>query len=403
MTERAFRSPSPILAAFGAPGWLALLLASGACSGPATAAHDGGAAGGSVTGAGGSSSAAGNASAASPAGPDLALGGTATTTPVGVDGGAACVATESAATLEPIYLAFAFDVSGSMGDDDSAYGDDHKRALKWDPVVSATGSFFGDPSSSGIHASLTFFPIDAGKDERCDPGSYAKPDVELTELPSAAFAAALGKAQPDRGGTPTLAVVSGVISSMQDILAQHPNAKHALVLVSDGEPQSCKDNDISSIEAAVAKVKEQLPTYVIGVANPSGDDNVKALDRIALAGGTEHAFIVATGDPAATKTAFAKAVDSIRQTSVSCSVPLPTPPDGQELDPSKVNVSYTAGQKMLLIYDPDCARSDGWRYDDASNPSSVELCPPSCDSVEQAKSATLSVEFGCATFTKPPR
>jgi hypothetical protein len=399
MIERVSGAFFSIFRGFGRPLGLAVVLVGAGCGESRAGGQGSEGSDGNLSDAGGSPSPAANGAG----GPALALAGNSATAPAGIDDGAACVATDSVATLEPVNLAFAFDVSGSMGDDDPDYGDDHERALKWDPVVSATGSFFADPSSSGIHASLTFFPIDAEKDARCAPESYEKPDVALAELPSPAFAVALGGVQPDRGGTPTLAVVSGVIASTQSLLEQHPNAKHALVLVSDGEPQSCKDNAISSIEAAVAKVKDTLPTYVIGVANPSGDDNVKALDGIAKAGGTEHAFIVATGDPAATKTAFAKAVDSIRQTSVSCSVPLPAPPDGAEVDAGKVNVSYTAGQKTQLIYDPDCTRADGWRYDDATHPTSVELCTLTCESVQQSKSATLSVAFGCATFTKPPR
>jgi hypothetical protein len=100
-------------------------------------------------------------------------------------GDPSCEATATGeARLEPVRLAFAFDVSGSMGKLDYPY---HDPTLKWEPVVAATKAFFTDPASTGISASLTFFPIDADESERCDANSYDTPDVPMTALPSTAF------------------------------------------------------------------------------------------------------------------------------------------------------------------------------------------------------------------------
>src|SRR5687768_10563298 len=65
-----------------------------------------------------------------------------------------CASASTATELRPVHLAFAFDVSGSMGKGDEAW---HDKALKWDPVVLATRTFFEDPTSDGLSASMTFF------------------------------------------------------------------------------------------------------------------------------------------------------------------------------------------------------------------------------------------------------
>jgi hypothetical protein len=38
---------------------------------------------------------------------------------------------------------------------------------------------------------------------------------------------------------------------------------------------------------------------------------------------------------------------------------------------------------------------DAWRYDDAAAPSTIILCPQSCERAQREVSASLVVEFGC--------
>ena len=162
--------------------------------------------------------------------------------------------TASAETsLEPVHLAFAFDVSGSMGKLDKPY---HDPKLKWEPVVAATKGFFTDPASANMFASLVFFPIDEDEDLRCSPDSYLKPDVPFTPLPSDAFGSAIDAVAPKssddwRGGTPTLAVTKATIQFVQAAQKSDPGAKYSIVLVTDGYPQGCSDAD-DKIETVVA-------------------------------------------------------------------------------------------------------------------------------------------------------
>jgi hypothetical protein len=347
---------------------------------------------------------------ASAGGPTISIGGSTGGTDVGAAGSSVCATVSAAATLEPVYLAFAFDVSGSMGKGDYPW---HDASLKWEPVVAATRSFFEAEASAGLQASLTAFPIDADEDERCDPESYGEPDVAMTELPSSTFGEALDAIREEdwRGGTPTLAVVGGVLTYLDEYRAEHPG-KYALVLVTDGYPQDCDDDSIESVADAVAAVASEIPTYVIGVKNPpltdeDGDeapDTVTNLAEVAHAGGTGDAFIIDTGDPAATSAAFQAAITAIRGVAVACNLDVPPPPDGRTFEKDHVLVSYTSdGTETALTYDAECALPDAWHYDDLEHPAQVILCPSTCATVETDPSAELSVGFTCEPVIKLPR
>ncbi|HEX3595003.1 MAG TPA: vWA domain-containing protein [Polyangiaceae bacterium] len=319
------------------------------------------------------------------------------------DGGTSCQRTASAETeLEPVHLAFAFDVSGSMGKLDFPY---HDPKLKWDPVVAAAKAFFTDTASANLFASLVFFPIDAGEDERCDAKSYATPDVPMTALPSDAFGAAIDDVTPKkssdwRGGTPTLAVLQATYQFIEPLAKADGSSKYAMVLVSDGYPEGCSDddNEIETVVAAVKKASADIPTYVIGVANPpGGPDTVTNLNDLAIAGGTDRAFIVQTGDPAATITAFQTAVHTIRDSQLSCDFVIPPPPSGQMFDPARANVTYTSGStERELDYDAACGADGAWKFDDPSSPTHMVLCDATCTRVRADPHAVLRVDFGCA-------
>ncbi len=395
-----------------AAGGTSSLGSGGATSGAATGGTATG--GTSAVGSGGVSASGGTQGTAATGGTQLIpLGGTTGSGgDVTGEGGNAdvCATVSASAELEPVFLAFAFDVSGSMGKGDHPW---HDATLKWDPVVAATRGFFEDPMSAGLTASLTAFPIDADDDERCDAMSYTHPDVDMTELPSTKFGEALDaiRAEDWRGGTPTLAVVQGVLSHVADYRVDHPG-HYVLVLVTDGYPQDCDDDSIESVEDAVHAVASDVPTYVIGVKNPPltdddgnmAPDTVSNLVGVAEAGGTGTAFIIDTGDPAKTTAAFQTAVDHIRGVAISCSLDVPKPPDGRTFEKDHVLVSYTSGAtKTDLVYDADCTGDGGWHYDDLDKPAHVVLCPSTCTTVQTDSKAALAVGFTCETVIKLPR
>ena len=275
----------------------------------------------------------------------------------GGTGGGTCTADFAKTELQTVYLAFAFDVSGSMGKLDEAY---HDPKLKWEPVVRASKAFFSDASSSRFRASLTFFP---SEEDRCESARYLEPDVSMTELPSDAFAKAIDDITPAdsdgwRGGTPTLAVLQGTYTFLNDQIQKDTSGKYAVVLITDGYPQGCDDeeDDVETVAKAVEGAAATLPTYVIGVENPpGGPDTVSNLKRLAVAGGTNDAFLIATGEPENTARAFKAVIDSIRGQALSCEARIPETPFDVPVDPERVNITLSrAGGLTRLAYDPSC-------------------------------------------------
>jgi hypothetical protein len=364
-------------------------------SGGSGGGSGGGSAGTTVIGAGGTGTAASGGSAGTTI---IGTSGSGTSGGSGGSGGIdACETVSTGATLQPVYLVFAFDVSGSMGKGDYDW---HDRTLKWDPVVAATKAFFEDPASMGFEASLTVFPDGDGDDERCEDATYAMPDVAMTALPSPTFGVTLDAigAEEWRGGTPTLHVVRGTLGQIEQARTANPG-HYALVLVTDGYPQGCDDNEIASVVTEVQAAAATTPTYVIGVANPPIDgapDTVTDLAAIAMAGGTTDAFIIDTGNPTDTVSRFRAVVEQIRDQALSCSITIPAPPGGREFDKNRVEVTYTSGATTTpLVYDPTCAAPSAWHYDDPANPTSIELCEATCTTVQADAMAGLGVNFAC--------
>ncbi len=348
-----------------------------------------------------------------------------------------CESTERSAELAPIYLAFAFDVSGSMGHMDCPFWN-HDATVKWEPVAEAVKGFFEDETSVNINASMRLFP---SAEDHCEESSYETPDVEMQALPSTDFAQVLdayedevewtgsytfpvpdtGGAGPWRGGTPTRQVVDATIAALQTLQSQQSDAKVALVLVTDGLPQSCPDTDVPAVVASVtAAAEEGIVTYVIGVKDPEtppaeppwaggwacnddddavphqpNPDTLDNLHQIADAGGTKEAILIDTGNPAATKDALRMAIDRIRSEAISCDLERPPPPPGQTFDPDRVNVRYDSGDESVpLGFDSECSSDNAWRYKGGET-SVIELCPSTCESIQADPYASVQVEFGC--------
>lgn len=91
-----------------------------------------------------------------------------------------------------------------------------------------------------------------------------------------------------------------------------------------------------------------------------------------------------------------------------CQWDIPEPPAGETLDPAKVNVEFTDGSgNSTTIYNvPNEAGCDpslgGWYYNDNADPTTIILCPASCDLVSPDPEGRIDILFGCATKPLPP-
>ncbi|WP_441286770.1 vWA domain-containing protein [Sorangium sp. KYC3313] len=328
--------------------------------------------------------------------------------------GEACATQSSQAGFQQVYLVFAFDVSASMTASDVEW---RRKDLKWDPVVAATKQFFVDPASTGFQASLTFFPSSAQTTQACQAADYSTPDVPMTPLPSPAFGEAIDVIEPEiserlswRTSTPTAFAVEGTVAFIEAQRQQNPG-KYAIVLVTDGYPEGCRQGNtladvVSNVEAALSS---NISTFVIGVDSPQGQGappSLTNLHEIAAAGGTGEASMLNTGDPAQTTAAFKAAIEKIRGAAVSCTIPIPPPPDGRSFDKQKVNVTYTSATTNMpttLTYDQACAAAGTWRYDDPANPTAIVLCDDTCAVVQADVEVSLGVDFTCEDVLQVPQ
>lgn len=97
----------------------------------------------------------------------------------------------------------------------------------------------------------------------------------------------------------------------------------------------------------------------------------------------------------------------VQSSQLSCDYDIPPPPQGQMLDPSKVNVNYTpSGQPVtpiLYVASPgDCGNKGGWYYDNPGAPTKIIMCPTTCNVLKGDSTGKVDVLFGCETVIKPP-
>lgn len=300
----------------------------------------------------------------------------------------ACAAEVAQAELIPLDIIVLLDKSGSMSTND-----------KWGGVTNALKTFVNDPASAGIGVGLLYFPVDNG-DGACNFLDYDEPVVPVAELPgnAPALVSSIDSEMPS-GGTPTYGALKGTLFNATAHQAANLTHKVIVVFVSDGDPNGCYENSEDTIPvisdlASSALNYNGVQTYVIAIQGSI----VANLNQIAAAGGTTQAY-----DVTANVAEFSQKMAEIRAAALSCEFVIPEPPAAQELDPEKINVSYTPGGQGSPQTLPqatnfaDCGAGPGWYYDNNTDPTKILLCPASCTTVQADSAAEIGVLFGCKT------
>jgi hypothetical protein len=268
---------------------------------------------------------------------------------------------------------------------------------KWDAVKMALTSFLQSPSAGGLGVGLGFFPpVNGGA---CNAATYAAPAVGIAALPAVAvpILGALTAAVP-AGSTPTRPALDGVVQYAHTWEMMN-NRRVAIALATDGEPNQCQSTIQAVSASAAAAAATGIFTFVIGVG-PS----LQNLDAIAMAGGTKTAFLVETASTDQLIAAF-KSIQ-MQAAKLACSFAIPPSPSGQMLDPTRVNVRFTATGNPAMATDlgnvasrAQCGAQGGWFFDNPAMPTSVSLCDASCQMVNTSPEGVISLVFGCKTTT----
>jgi hypothetical protein len=338
---------------------------------------------------------------------------------------AACASDSATASLVPVSMFVMFDRSGSMV---------QNMSTRWANATAALTAFFQDPGAADLAVALRFFPHDqpaVGCTNNgmtgCVAADCAQPLVPLMADPMVALPKLTADPAPtdaleqqlldaitaalptsnQAGGTPTSAALEGALSWASSYQALHPRPEQqtVVVFVTDGKPNGCDTNTtaIAAI-AANALATSMVKTYVVGLTDVPQD--LAFLQDLAVAGGTDTAFIVQDGATAAMN--LVTTLKAIQGMSLDCSFPFPAPTDGGMANPAKINVNYTpsapAGSAAVPFYRVDneaaCGTDAGWYYDNPMAPTTITLCPSSCEQVKADTNAKLDIQIGCDS--RPP-
>lgn len=300
----------------------------------------------------------------------------------------ACTETFELAPQIPLTIIVILDRSGSMG-------------VKWDQSVQGLTTFLSAPDSVGIEVALSFLPVGDGGDS-CNPTDYNPPHAPLTVLPESTDLVSALQSQSATGPTtPTYGALFGTYQYATSYQDANPDRRVKVILATDGQANSCPDNqnDIGEIAglAAVAFNYNGVQTYVIAIQGSSVAD----LNQIAAAGQTVQATDI-TSDT----TRFAQAMVDIRRLAAACE----HPPPAAVTDLSTVNLYLTpvgATDREFLGRTESlgaCGDSPGWYIDSNNSPATAVLCPASCAVVTAAPGATVEFGVGCGPafqYTEP--
>lgn len=344
-------------------------------------------------------------------------GGTSSVGSIGPDGN--CVAPQSDSSCAgevfegqsvPVDIHIVFDQSGSMcACLDPGAGQlcvEPCETTRLDAVRQAIETFMLDPNSAGIGVGLGLFGQQPIGSTSCDAAEYGRPVVDIGALPDSATSvtAALDDLAPV-GETPTGPALRGACEYARDYRITAPDHQVVLLLLTDGRPeapstcqggagQCCPTLDDAVLAADECRNQIGIRTYVLGVG-PLLDN----LDQIAVAGGTERAYLVQGGDVGAE---VLTALNRIRgAAAIPCELALPAPPLGETLDLDTVNLEYSGDSCQITPFSAvqsaqECGDEDGWYYDSPDAPQRILLCPRSCERVS-GPGGNLLYSVGCDT------
>jgi hypothetical protein len=332
------------------------------------------------------------------------------------------IVTDTITTLTPVAIFIMQDRSSS-----TVTGTPPPASMdSWKNSMAAVTAFTEDPLSTGLDVGLGVFPPMSGGNGDCMAGTdCGMPVVPISALPANApkIASAYQAATPTSFPllyTPTECALRGMINTCLQFMSASPSGEKCVaVLVTDGTPTQCDQNE-TNLEAIIADGKTKgVETYTLGL--PGSDQ--ATLDAYAMAGGTTASIDVKGGPQA-----FVTALNGIRgkithqdmhrvtmtkiiETPLRCQWKIPPQQANQPpLDPTKVNVLFTPpnqpGQQFGHVAcaatcsatDPPAtcpANGQAWYYDNEMTPTEVFLCPSTCNAIKNVQDATVDLQFHC--------
>jgi len=119
---------------------------------------------------------------------------------------------------------------------------------------------------------------------------------------------------------------------------------------------------------------------------------------LAGSGGATH-YIPTLGDVSGT---LLNALGSISSMS-TCAYAMPTTPS--PADPHKINLELKLGPNApqiisLVSNSSACMSAEGWYYDNPTQPTTILLCPSSCDAIRATVGSSLQILYDCPSISR---
>jgi len=332
-----------------------------------------------------------------------------------LDGVCGCAAVNNARQLEgsPLDIFFMLDRTGSMGTD-CAYvaGNSPPTNSKACYATYALADYVTEVSAS---ADIRLALDDMSHANDCTGAEHDDPEVPMTQLPVAANSALVQDISNENFsggyGTQIEGALRGIASFTSNPSNLTAGREMIGVLLTDGDANGCDENTTNLAKIlSDHRTATGRRTFIIGMTGATES----TLETLAIAGGADphmdfcgsltppcHFFSVGNGDG----DVIAQALQAIAQqaTEIPCEIDVTnlSVPDGEVLDYSKVNVTFTDGSDVTTIgqvADAGSCPTDAaaWYYDNPSLPTSIQLCEAACTAVGNAgDGANLNVVAGC--------
>lgn len=320
-----------------------------------------------------------------------------------------CAAVENEARLAQANFLFVIDKSGSMNI--AAVGDAQNRT-RWEATRDALGEALDVlQDESNVRVGLSLFPV---FDPILQCTIPEEPNVSVARLNTAhrtQLDQELDAVTPS-GDTP----IGGTMMYSYEFLRQQIVEEETLsgntfvVLFTDGA-ETCDQDAIDSLVDTNTNLATlfDIKTFVIGA--PGSESERGRLSQIAFEGATataddcDHSGDDDTGnchfDMTESDDFAAELSDALQEIaadrSVRCDFQMP---EGDEIDPRKVNVTYTnsdTGEVSTVPQDPDgtCDEANGWQY--SEDFTRILLCGDICDQVIDDPEGEVKIVLGCKT------
>lgn len=324
------------------------------------------------------------------------------------DASCASVSSEAQAQLQPADILIAVDTSGSM---DEEIAQVQQNLNKFAQIITASGIdvhviMIADASMC-IPAPLGSGSCN-GADEKLPSYRHVVHTVNSTDgLQIILSTYSEWQAMLRPNATKTIAIVSdddsdmGATDFMNQLVALDPTFVGFKfdAIVSFETPDTCAFCFLNCAGCANSCCNKALLCEPISAA-----EGKVYKQLVQQTGGVIGNLCIQNFDPVFQDMAKAVVTDA----KISCEYTIPTPPDGQTIDPTLINVVHTSGggTKTTIFNVPNgevgCGVTGGWYFDDPVKPTKIIVCNNTCTALQSDMGGKVEVLFGCATEVKPP-